>query len=369
MSRPFCNAEFATLGSKPVPKYLRVIRAGFSHEIVVLRFRDRDLSAANYKTGMPISVEWGVFPRYREKFVGYVHHVEPVIESRMGTPPEIELVAVGPTWAIRNERPNYWGHTRSNLVVSQTAQRHRLGSDTDTSPVVRPGLMQPAKSGWGFLIDLAKEDGYFISATGTTINFWDHEKRLQKLRPYAPIFHRGQVSRFMPVTGETNPTGDEAAEMTAYALGSRGLTGFSEATRSGTKSLDAAWRPLPQYSRMEEGAVLANAREAKQHIEAVKRRTARVYKAKAETAAFPPLQAGDPVIFEGYGNRQSGEWVADRVEFTLTTEKITSHLELSRSLVADDGRRPRFPGAKSPARRKSGAALIRGVWVDRSLRA
>lgn len=370
MPRPFCSVSFASLGSNPVPQYLRVIRAGFSHELIVLRFRDRDLSAANYKTGMPIQVRWGTFPRYREEFVGYVHHVEPVIENTSNRPPEIELVAVGPTWAIRNERPNYWGDTRANLVVSQTAQAHRLGFDTDTSPIVRAGLMQPAKSGWGFLIDLAKEDGYFLSAVGTTINFWDHEKRMKTMLDHAPVFNRRAVSRFMPVTGEVNPTDDEAAEMTAYALGDGGgLTGFSEGAKTGTKSLDAQWEPQPQYARVQSGAVLSNAYEARQHVEAVKRRTKRVYKAKAEPPAFPPLQAGDPVIFEGYGKRQSGAWVADRVEFTLTTDQITSKVDVSRSLVSDDGRRPRFPGAKSPVRRKSAAALVRGQWVDRSRRA
>lgn len=364
MPRPFCSAEFATLGSNPVPKHVRVIRTSFSHELLVMKFRDRDLSAANYKTGMPLAVQWGVHPKYREEFIGYVHHVVPSVENRSWDPPEIEVVAVGPTSAIRNEMPRNWGATRSDLVVEQIARDHRLGASVDRSPIVRPSLMQPAKSGWSFLIDLAKEDGYFLSATGTVVNLWDLETRLRALKDYAPVFHRSGVAKFEPLTGETNPTGNEATEMTAYALGGGGVAGFSENARSGTKALSDFLKPTAQYGSVVTGP-LDSALDARKHVEAAKRRTSRIYQATTRLPAFPPLRPGDPVVFEGYGARQSGMWVTDSVEFTLTSESISSQAEVSRSISTDDGRRPRFPGARAPQRRTSQYALVRGVWTDR----
>lgn len=366
MPPPFCRAEFATLASNPVPVSARVIRAGFSHELLTLRFRDRDLSSSNYRSGIPVLVEWGIFPRYRERFVGYVHHVTSTAERREAGPPEIEVVAVGATSVMRNEQARNWGATRTDLVVSEIARQHRLGANVDTTPVVHAGLMQTADvSAWKFLIELAKSEGYFLSATMTQINLWNLEQRAARIFDYAPILGRAQIEKFKPTIGETNPSGDESAVASAYAIDGAGVSGFSTTT-SPVKTLDSALRPAPRFIRTITGTALAGAADAKQAVEQDARKHRRIYKAKADVVAFPRLRAADPLIIEGHGERQSGVWVVDEVEFSLDASKITSKVKLSRSVAADTGHRPSHPGGTAPSRRRPSPTLVRGQWVDRS---
>ena len=68
MRPPFASVEFATLGSTPDPVQIRVIRRSFSHEIVILRFKDRDLSAKIYQSDEPVRLTWGIWPKFREEF-------------------------------------------------------------------------------------------------------------------------------------------------------------------------------------------------------------------------------------------------------------------------------------------------------------
>lgn len=364
MPQPFCSVTFPTLKSAPTLTSARVIRAAFAHEMVVLRFRDRDLSSANYKSDVPLQLSWGYFPHHREEFYGYVHHVRPSVE-RTGGAPEIELVAVGATRVLRNELPRNWGSTRADLVVAQLATAARLGADVDASPVVRKNLMQPAESGWEFLRDLAEEDGYFLSSSGTLVHFWDLDARISKLKPHAPIFTPKRVEKFQPISGETNPSGREAASGEAYALDLSGKgAAYSDNFSSGTKALSDALKPSRRFSRVAAGVVLEDAQAAKTHLAATERRNKRVYQAEAKGGAHPPLRAGDPVVFDGYGARHSGFWVTDSVEFSLESTKITAKMKVSRAEAADDGARPTSPGTKSPARKKSAPRLVAGVWVN-----
>lgn len=363
MPRPFCSVSFPTLRTSPVPKHVRVIRAAGSHELLVMRFRDRDLSAANYRSDVPLHVSWGFFPHQREDFVGYIHHSRPTVEHS-GTLPEIEVVAVGPTRVLRNEVPKNWGATRADIVVSQLATANRLAHDVDASPVVRKNLMQPAESGWEFLRDLAEADGYFLAASGILIHFWDLDKRLPKLRPHAPVFTRKNTARFRPLDGETNPTDREASSGTAYALDLAGKgSAYSTSFATGTSSLDAALKPGTHFSRVAAGAVLTDARDAKMHLESEARRNKRMFQAEADVTPFPPLRPGDPVVFHDYGARHSGYWMVDRVEFELSGEKITSKVSVSRAEARDDGRRPALPATRSPHRKRPTARLVAGAWV------
>lgn len=376
MRPPFCSVDFDTIGASPDPVSARIIRRGFAHEICIFRFKDRRVSSRVYRTDMPVRATWGVYPRFREEFVGYVHHVEVDVETvtEQDRTPTLSAVCVGATRVFRNEVPRSWGRTRSDLVAGQLAAEGRLSVDADPSDVVHDALLQPAISGWSFLAQLARAEGMFLSATKTRINFWDLGRRLWDLVDYAPVFdhNSGDVARFQPVSGELNPSDREARERVLIGLDTRDtegrfsgrMTGFSTMSDPQLQSLSAAVRPTARYTQFMT-SVAGDTWSARTSVEAAERAGDRVYQAKAQLAPFPPLRPGDPLVLTNYGARQSGVWVVDDVEFNLTTEKITSQVSLSRALAEDDGFRPRFPAAKAPSRRPVRSALVNGVWVDR----
>ena len=372
MPRPFCSVDFATLGERPTPVRAKIIRAGGFHEIAIIRFTDRNLSSKNYRTDLPIRVRWGLQASHREEFVGYVHHIESDVEREKDRPemPVIEVTAIGPTRALRSEEPRNWGATRSDFVVRELTRSRRLGYDVDISPIAREALMQPAESSWAFLRKLAEEEGFFLSAQGTRVLFWDMDKRLPKMRPHAPVFTRsaGTVQRFQPVVGELDAQEEGgAAERTAFSLSEDGkVSAYSDRFTPIGRSLSSSWEPPARFRQTRSGVVLDSANEARDHLASVGRKSGRIYRATANLAPHPALRPGDPVVLLGYGERHSGYWIADRVEFDLTGEGLTSKVSLSRSLVKDDGRRPRVPGTRMPGRPRIRPLLVNNVWVDRS---
>lgn len=377
MPPPFCRVDFGLLGDTPDPVHARVIRRAFSHEICIVQFRDRNMSAKTFRSDMPIRVTWGLHPRYREEFVGYVHHVRNDVRYEKGSSrlPVIEAVCVGATRVLRDESPRNWGRTRSDLVAGELTRSFRLGIDADRSTTVHDGLMQSAQSGWAFLISLAQSEGFHLSATKTRVHFWDLGRHLTRTVNFAPVFdnNRGEIERFQPISGEMNPTDDEAREQTVYALGLTGtggnfsgrMSGYSDRYIPVTQSLTANLRPVAKYARVVDQTPATTAVDARHAAEALARKSDRVYHAKASLAAFPPLRPGDPLVLDNYGVRQSGVWVTDAVEFTLSKERLTAQVEISRALAEDDGFRPRTPRGKSPDRRPVSSALVNGAWVDR----
>lgn len=378
MPRPFCRANFATLRDTPELVSARVIRSWFSHEIMILRFRDRNLSAKNYRSGTPIEVQWGVFPRYREEFVGYVHHVKDEARVEPGALhiPVVEVVAVGATRVLRDERPKNWGDIRLDMAAAQMARTARLQIDADPTERIHEPLMQPAESQWAFLASSSSKEGYMLSAQGTRVLLWNLERRLPKMIPYAPLFRRdrGEVHDFQPLSGESNPSDNEAADRAAFSMSLHGggqgrfsgrASGGATSSLRATQSLSAQLDPDSQFYATTTGEVLGSSFDVRQELSTVRRRTERVYHAKATLAPFPPLRPGDPVVLTGYGERQSGVWVTDDVVFRLDGEKIAMQVELSRAEARDNGQRPRVPYGKSPYRRRAESRLVDNRWVAR----
>ena len=376
MRPPFASVEFATLGSTPDPVQIRVIRRSFSHEIVILRFKDRDLSAKIYQSDEPVRLTWGIWPKFREEFVGYVHHVIPDVDRHESFYPTIEATCVGATRILRDEAPRNWGTNTSSRVVRQAAQDVGLAADVDTTKEVYDDLMQPSESTWAFLISLAEREGYHLSANKTKIHFWNYAQKIARIADQAQVFdHRqNEVGRFRAVSGETTPTGDEARRYREFALSLSGKqgnfsgdpSGFSDQFAAPGTSRSTAVLPDPKYNRVISDEPADTAEDARLSIQANARRSARVYRATAELAPVPSLRPADAVVFENYGERQSGVWVLDEVEFLLTKGSITSTAEVSRAITRDDGFRPSAPGAQSPFRRPVVPSLVGGVWVDRS---
>lgn len=378
MLRPFCRVEFATLAESPDLISARIIRAAYSHEIVILRFKSRNLSSRNFRSDIPVTLTWGFYPRYREEFVGYVHHVDDEIRQEQGSPtmPSIDVVAVGATRPLRNERPRNWGTTRLSNVVETAALEARLGYDVDPSTQVYETLMQSSQSLWSFLVEHAQQEGMLLGAQGTRVFLWDMDERMPVLKKHAPVFsyRSNDVRSFEPVLGEMNPSENEAATREAYALslsgGERGrfsgtMSGFSTGIDAYGQSLSGFLNPEPKFGSVRAGEVLSSPSDVREELSVTQKRTERIYQAKIDLMAWPPLRPGDPMVIDGYGSRQSGYWITDRIEFKLNTEKITTNAEVSRRESRDTGERPGAPGTKSPYRRRVRFRLVGGRWVDR----
>lgn len=371
MSPPFARVEFATLGATPDPVTVQVIRSEFKHEMLVLRFKDRNLSSRIYRTDMPIRVEWGVYPRYREEFVGYVHHVRPDVDRREDLFPTIEVICVGPTRALRNEDPRNWGTVTVDRVVRQVCDEARLRYDVDPGRRVFSPLMQPSESGWEFLCEIARDEGYHLSSTKTRVHLWDDERRRTELQQVALRFSylTREVERFSPVTGEMSDRDTEVRQNIATSLSLDGkLSGSSDRIGRVGQARSSALSPTERYGRVRDQAVLSSPADARSRLAADKRSEARVYRATADLSPFPPLRSGDWVVFEDYGDRQSGYWHVDKVTFSLQRGKISSTVDVSRANARDDGRRPVRPGARTAYRPTVSPRLVSGVWVDRSRR-
>lgn len=376
MRPPFASVEFALLGTTPDPVQIRVIRRSFSHEMVILRFKERDLSSKIYQSDMPVRVTWGLWPKFREEFVGYVHHVVPDVERKRDFYPTIEATCVGATRVLRDEYPRNWGTTISSRVATQAAEQVGLGADVDLTEEIYESLMQPSQSTWAFLISLADREGYHLSATKTRIHFWNYARRIAQMMNHAMVFdhEQNEVGRFRAVSGETTPTDDEARWQEEYALSLAGSGGnfsgrtsaYADRFASPGSSRRASLFPEPKYARVLSDDPAGSAEDARLSIQASARRSERVYRATAEIAPYPPVRPGDAIVFENYGERQSGVWVVDAADFLLDKGDMTTTVEISRAIARDDGFRPAFPGSRPPQRRPVSSALVKGVWVDRT---
>lgn len=363
MPRPFAEIRLPTLRSVIQPYSVDVVRESFSHEIMVFTYYSADFSAARITTDVPVLLSWGVHPKHREVFIGYVNHVGVDTDSSSRSRKElVEVVCVGATRVLRDKYSRSWGPTRLDLLAMKIAQSAQLEADVDGSVIPHASLMQHDQSNWAFLVQTAHADGMHISATGTRVHVWNLGARFAELLRVAPVFDRDRkgIFAFESLAGSSVP-GSEASRKEAYGL----VNGRLEAYASYPEIAQSIYGDLREPGRQTDVVQgnFGSAQEMLNHLEARRRDEGRIFKAKASLSSYPPLRAADVVVLLNNGSRYSGPWVVDKVSFGIRGQKLKMDVELSRESRSDSMLRPQVPFGATSLRRPVSARIAGHKWV------
>src|SRR5437660_6077160 len=151
------------------PTTINVIQQDFGHDIVTLiSYRD-DNTPNVYRTGVPVSVDWGLLNRRVETFYGYVHHVEPITVPA-GKPEQrnvVKIVCIGVTYPMQETRRQIYLNRTIPSVLQEIFDNHKFSSRVSQSDTVWDSLVQADQSDWQFVCSLAQRLGWSVHARNT----------------------------------------------------------------------------------------------------------------------------------------------------------------------------------------------------------
>lgn len=348
----FFELNFPVSGITLSPHSARVVQCEFGHDLAEMEIRRDALSSRRYRTGFPVRLIWGLYPSAINNLLGYIHHIEPIINSNSNTARN-RVVIIGATFALKQERQRVWSAVYPEQIARQIARENGFAIRVDASRYPMDSLVQSNNSDWSFLSDLAKKVGFTFFAIGSELQFRDRTRVFSEERNRAVYFRRGQnVINFQPAYGEDNedrpavrqihgitPTGEVfGARQTALIEGEPGL-------------------PAPLFSEQETVSVdsLARARDA---LRAAHARSALYYRAELEAPGNPRVRQGAVVVVEGYGARFDGFWYVTEVEHLLSRANYHMRVQLGRSKTQDVGGRPSRTTGRLTARQVSRPSTV-----------
>lgn len=369
MPRPFVEVYFSSSRTWPRPVEVEITREDYSHEMAVLTVRERDLSAARYRSGSPVFIRWGSVPKLVEHFYGYVHHTLPSVhDSRDPTVPYVEVVCIGASRPFSEPKSRSWIHTRLDFLVEEIAQEHRFNYRADKSLKRLSNVTQGGESSWKFLCDLARENGMTLYPNGTELVLRDRDKVLDEKLNYAPVIGRGGVSRLKGVTGETNPSSAEAFEREGYGLQGDRLIAYRDTPRGNNTREN--FEPDPRMKKIFTEMSGEDRGDLEHTIESERKRDKYLYQITASIPWMPRLQVADPVVFDGLGERYDGPWSINRARFSFNLQEGEAFCDISASrFESQDSRfRPRHsrfrPRSHYDVWRYRRAKLVGDQWVS-----
>lgn len=364
MSLPFAEVSFPAKGMGLRIERLEVIREAFHHEVAVVRISNAQYSSVQFRSGEPVIIAWGNFPRVREEFYGYVHHSSPDYDEDLMRP-AANLVCIGMTGPATNPRSKSWANTRSDLLVKEVAESLRMHHQLEKSERVLSSVVQGGVSSWKFIAEKAKKDGLVLYPRGPRVYLRNRDKVMRDFGDHAVTLRRGTATKLRGVVGELSPGEREAVRREGYGIGKNGLVAYSTDTRS--DDLRAENRPRPLVDRIVTGFGATQTKDIEHVIEAEEREGAYIHEAEVDAPMLPHLGVCGPLVLDGFGKRYDGFWSVSRVKFVIAPGEKRSEIRMVKSTVTDPLVRPRLAGTRPratyPDKLDDVARLVDGRWV------
>lgn len=364
---------------------MRLIQKEYHHDMVEVVLRGEHDDLTEFRTGSPVRIDFGRYPKQEDAFFGYLNHVEPVVDREH---PELssrltKVLCIGASYVMKQPITGVFTNRTAQGVVLDVAQQFLFTADIPFAniDIVFPSLSCPGHTAWAFCSETAKKAGLVFYCNKTEARMYDPLVTLHRFDRFLPTFyHRDSfpntdsIIRFEVESGDYFPQARRhLAKRLAYGVNSR--TGeMVFATNEGAPGAQKLARnaPTPQFSKYETGLVVGDQYIAAQRLDAEANQNRFHVQATAEVIGDPNVHQGAIVVMEGLGDKHSGLWYVHEAVHNVSFERYSTSLVLGRDSEYDDGVRPgppvnvvrtRFdPFDQQQVRETPPSVLVNNVW-------
>ena len=272
------------------------------------------------------------------QFCGYITHVKPTMQRRLGTADEADIYCIGATHFLKGARNKTYDNMTAIEMAADVCKRNRLALTAHTNDW-RFTESQHGRSDWKFLCDLADKIGFVIIPRGVEILFVNRSKLTNLLTPCARTLTLGRdLHKVTPILGDESPRGGRKLIRVGYGLTDRGddLAHIDWGDQDDSIGRGAGLPTFNEYARHHFGSQ----QELRQTLKAENRKNKWTFQADATARGDVRVRAGSAVALEGLGQDGDGIWSVERVEHRVTLENFTMSLKVGRDGFGDSGRRP-----------------------------
>lgn len=143
-----------------------------SHDRLVIKYAGKIEDALNFVgSGDPVEFEYSGAGSKRT-WVGYVHKIIPSTVSENAT----TIICISPTYLLKTTRQKIYKNVTADQVVQKVCKQYGLKAVTQRHPRVFSSIAQAGQSDWQLLRRLAKQTGFGLKVTGTTVYFMSKNK-------------------------------------------------------------------------------------------------------------------------------------------------------------------------------------------------
>ncbi len=157
-----------------------------SHDRLVIKYAGKVEDTLNFVgSGDPVEFEYSG-AGYKKTWVGYVHKIIPSTVSENAT----TIICISPTYLLKTTRQKIYKNVTADQVVQKVCKQYGLKAVTQRHPRVFSTIAQAGQSDWQLLRRLAKQTGFGLKVTGTTVYFMSKNKLSSASTNNASVFFK-----------------------------------------------------------------------------------------------------------------------------------------------------------------------------------
>lgn len=157
-----------------------------SHDILTIKYAGKIEGTVNFiGSGDPVEFEYSGAGSTKN-WVGYVHKViTSTVAENVTT-----IVCISPTYLLKTTRQKIYKKVTADQIVQKVCKQYGLKAVTQRHPRVFSSISQAGQSDWQLLRRLAKQTGFGLKITGTTVYFMSKDKLSSASADRAPYFFK-----------------------------------------------------------------------------------------------------------------------------------------------------------------------------------
>ncbi len=157
-----------------------------SHDRLVIKYAGKVEDTLNFVgSGDPVEFEYSGAGS-KKTWVGYVHKIIPSTVSENAT----TIICISPTYLLKTTRQKIYKNVTADQVVQKVCKQYGLKAVTQRHPRVFSTIAQAGQSDWQLLRRLAKQTGFGLKVTGTTVYFMSKNKLSSASTNNASVFFK-----------------------------------------------------------------------------------------------------------------------------------------------------------------------------------
>ena len=157
-----------------------------SHDTLTIQFAGKIEDTLNFVgSGDPVEFEYSGAGS-KKTWVGYVYKIVPSTVADNAT----TVVCISPSYLLKTTRQKIYKKVTADQVVQKVCKQYGLKAVTQRHPRVFASISQAGQSDWQLLRRLAKQTGFGLKITGTTVYFMSKDKLSSASAAQAPYFFK-----------------------------------------------------------------------------------------------------------------------------------------------------------------------------------
>jgi hypothetical protein len=162
-----------------------------SHDRLVIKFAGKIEDALNFiSSGDPVKFEYAGAGN-KATWVGYVHKIMPSTVKENAT----TVICLSPTYLLKTTKQKIYKNVTADQIVQKICKQYGLKAVTQRHPRVFSTIGQAGQSDWQLLRRLAKQTGFGLKITGTTVYFMSKNKLSAASAARAPYFFKENAAQ------------------------------------------------------------------------------------------------------------------------------------------------------------------------------